>query len=185
MAMIAIAVAVAAASAAIAIATSVSASNQQKTQINYQQAVAEQNKIAAQNEAQAKAKMVRAESIRQNAAAMAKMGASGIDASSGSFLDLAAQGANAGRMDELKALYGGEADSWSLNAKIGELETYKPNTALEAGLAGTGAFVSTFGSIYTTAKGAGAKTPTGAPTNASGITGAGIDYNNINKVLAS
>lgn len=131
------------ASIAVSVTSSVVQSQQQNAQIAYQQEVQRQNMIAAQNKADAEARMRRMETSRQQAAARAKMAASGVDSTSGSFLDLVGQGAAAGEMDVLKAKYDGQAEMWSLNNKINELETQKSNTALNATLSGLQAGIST------------------------------------------
>lgn len=128
---------------ALAATSAAMQSQQQNAQIKYQQEVQRQNMIAAQNKADADARTRRIESSRQQAAARAKMAASGVDSTSGSFLDLVGQGAAAGEMDVLKAKYDGQAEMWSLNNKINELETQKSNTALNATLSGLQAGIST------------------------------------------
>lgn len=139
------AAAIAMTTAAIAVSATSAAiqSQQQNAQIRYQQEVQRQNMIAAQNKADAEARTRRIEASRQQAAARAKMAASGVDSTSGSFLDLIGQGAAAGEMDVLKAKFDGQAEMWSLNNKINELETQKSNTALNATLSGLEAGVST------------------------------------------
>lgn len=139
------AAAIAMTTAAIAVSATSAAiqSQQQNAQIKYQQEVQRQNMIAAQNKADAEARTRRIESSRQQAAARARMATSGIDSTSGSFLDLVGQGAAAGEMDVLKAKFDGQAEMWSLNNKINELETQKSNTALNATLSGLEAGVST------------------------------------------
>lgn len=131
------------ASIAVSVTSSVVQSQQQNAQIAYQQEVQRQNMIAAQNKADAEARTRRIEASRQQAAARAKMATSGVDSTSGSFLDLIGQGAAAGEMDVLKAKYDGQAEMWSLNNKINELETQKSNTALNATLSGLQAGIST------------------------------------------
>ncbi len=131
------------ASIATSVTTSVVQSQQRNAQIKYQQEVLRQNMIAAQNKADAEARMRRIETSRQQAAARAKMAASGADSTSGSFLDLVGQGAAASEMDVLKAKYDGQAEMWLLNNKINELETQKSNTALNATLSGLQAGIST------------------------------------------
>ena len=116
--MVATMIALTVASIAVAVTSSVISSAQQNAQIEYQQKVQEQNIIAAQNKAAAEAKTRRTEAARQQAAARAKMAQSGVDSTSGSFLDLIGQGAAAGEMDVLKAKYDGDAEAWSLNNKI-------------------------------------------------------------------
>lgn len=128
------------AASAAAIAASVQA-QQQNAQIKYQQEVQRQNIIAAQNKAAAEARDRRIEVSRQQAAARAKMAASGVDSTSGSFLDMLGNGAAAGEMDVLKAKFDGDATAWTLNNKINELETQKQNVGLAAGLAGVQAGV--------------------------------------------
>ena len=139
------AAAIAMTTAAIAVSATSAAiqSQQQNAQIKYQQEVQRQNMIAAQNKADAEARTRRIEASRQQAAARAKMAATGVDSTSGSFLDLIGQGAAAGEMDVLKAKFDGQAEMWSLNNKINELETQKSNTALNATLSGLEAGVST------------------------------------------
>lgn len=141
--MVATMIALTVASIAVAVTSSVISSAQQNAQIEYQQKVQEQNIIAAQNKAAAEAKTRRTEAARQQAAARAKMAQSGVDSTSGSFLDLIGQGAAAGEMDVLKAKYDGDVDAWSLNNKINELETQKSNVALNATLSGLQAGIST------------------------------------------
>ncbi len=141
--MVATMIALTVASIAVAVTSSVISSAQQNAQIEYQQKVQEQNIIAAQNKAAAEAKTRRTEAARQQAAARAKMAQSGVDSTSGSFLDLIGQGAAAGEMDVLKAKYDGDAEAWSLNNKINELETQKSNVALNATLSGLQAGIST------------------------------------------
>lgn len=131
------------ASIAVSVASSVVSSQQQNAQIEYQQKVAEQNKIAAQNKALAEQKARRMQVEKQQAAARAKMAASGVDSTSGSFLDLIGQGAAHGEMDVLKAKFDGDAEAWSLNNKINELETQKQNVGLNATFAGLEAGIST------------------------------------------
>ena len=123
------------AASAAAITAGVQA-QQQNAQIKYQQEVQRQNIIAAQNKAAAEARDRRIETSRQQAAARAKMAASGVDSTSGSFLDLIGQGAAAGEMDVLKAKFDGDVTAWTLNNKINELESQKQNVGLAAGLAG-------------------------------------------------
>lgn len=135
-------IALIAASVAIAATTTAIQVSQQNAQIKYQQEVERQNAIAAQNKAAAEMKTRRTEASRQQAATRAKMAASGVDSTSGSFLDLVGQGAAAGELDVLKAKHDGDIQSWSLNNKINELETQKKNAWLEAGLAGAQAGVS-------------------------------------------
>ena len=135
------------ASIAVSVTSSVVQSQQQNAQIKYQQEVQRQNMIAAQNKADAEARTRRIESSRQQASARAKMATSGIDSTSGSFLDLVGQGAAAGEMDVLKAKFDGQAEMWSLNNKINELETQKSNTALNATLSGLEAGISTASSF--------------------------------------
>lgn len=139
------AAAIAMTTAAVAVSATSAAiqSQQQNAQIKYQQEVQRQNMIAAQNKADAEARTRRIETSRQQAAARAKMAATGVDSTSGSFLDLVGQGAAAGEMDVLKAKFDGQAEMWSLNNKINELETQKSNTALNATLSGLEAGVST------------------------------------------
>ena len=131
-----------AAAIAVSVTSAAIQSQQQNAQIKYQQEVQRQNMIAAQNKADAEARTRRIEVSRQQAAARAKMATSGVDSASGSFLDLVGQGAAAGEMDVLKAKYDGQAEMWSLNNKINELETRKSNTALNATLSGLEAGVS-------------------------------------------
>lgn len=128
------------AASAAAITAGVQA-QQQNAQIKYQQEVQRQNIIAAQNKAAAEARDRRIEVSRQQAAARAKMAASGVDSTSGSFLDMLGNGAAAGEMDVLKAKFDGDATAWTLNNKINELETQKQNVGLAAGLAGVQAGV--------------------------------------------
>lgn len=123
------------AASAAAITAGVQA-QQQNAQIKYQQEVQRQNIIAAQNKAAAEARDRRIEVSRQQAAARAKMAASGVDSTSGSFLDMLGNGAAAGEMDVLKAKFDGDATAWTLNNKINELESQKQNVGLAAGLAG-------------------------------------------------
>ena len=85
------------------------------------------------------------------------MAQSGVDSTSGSFLDLIGQGAAAGEMDVLKAKYDGDVDAWSLNNKINELETQKSNVALNATLSGLQAGISTASKFNWGAGGAAAK----------------------------
>lgn len=139
MATIALIAASMAASVAIAATTTAIQVSQQNAQIKYQQEVERQNAITAQNKAAADMKTRRTEASRQQAATRAKMAASGVDSTSGSFLDLVGQGAAAGELDVLKAKHNGDIQSWSLNNKINELETQKKNAWLEAGLAGVSA----------------------------------------------
>lgn len=96
------------------------------------------------------------------------MAASGVDSTSGSFLDLVGQGAAAGELDVLKAKHDGDIQSWSLNNKINELETQKKNAWLEAGLAGAQAGVS-----------AAVIMGVGSGTNAAGIGKAAKDAGNL------
>lgn len=110
--------------------------SQQNKQIAYQQEVTKQNMIAAQNKTAADMKMREKEANRKHALARAQMSATGIDSTSGSFLDLIGQGAAAGELDVLKAKYDGDSQAWALNAKINELETNKKNAWLEAGISG-------------------------------------------------
>lgn len=117
-----------------ATSTAVSVS-QQNAQAKYQQDVERQNMIAAQNKAAADMKLRQKETTRKQATARAQMASTGIDSTSGSFLDLIGQGAAAGEMDVLKAKHDGDVTAWSLNNKINELETYKKNAWLESGLA--------------------------------------------------
>lgn len=124
------------ASAAIAATSTAVSVNQKNNQIAYQQEVLKQNTIAAQNKAAAEMKTRRDEATRKQAATRAQMAATGVDSSSGSFLDLVGQGAAAGEMDVLKAKHDGDSQAWALNTKINELETNKKNAWLEAGLAG-------------------------------------------------
>lgn len=132
-------IALIAASVAIAATTTAIQVSQQNAQIKYQQEVERQNAITAQNKAAAEMKTRRTGASRQQAATRAKMAASGVDSTSGSFLDLVGQGAAAGELDVLKAKHDGDIQSWSLNNKINELETQKKNAWLEAGLAGVSA----------------------------------------------
>lgn len=139
----AITAALIAASVAIAATTTAVATAQQNAQIKYQQEVLKQDAIAAQNKAAAEMKTRRTEAARQQAATRAKMAASGVDSTSGSFLDLVGQGAAAGELDVLKAKHDGDVEAWTLNNKINELETQKKNAWLEASLAGAQAGLST------------------------------------------
>ena len=167
------AAAIAMTTAAIAVSATSAAiqSQQQNAQIKYQQEVQRQNMIAAQNKADAEARTRRIESSRQQAAARAKMATSGVDSASGSFLDLVGQGAAAGEMDVLKAKFDGQAEMWSLNNKINELETQKSNTALNATLSGLEAGVSTASSFnWAGAAGSAAKS-VGKTSGNSGIKG--------------
>lgn len=129
------------ASVAIAATSTAVSVNQQNNQIAYQQEVLKQNAIAAQNKAAAEMKTRQNESLRKQAATRAQMAATGVDSTSGSFLDLVGQGAAAGEMDVLKAKHDGDSQAWALNTKINELETNKKNAWLEAGLAGAQAGV--------------------------------------------
>lgn len=137
------------ASVAIAATSTAVSVNQQNNQIAYQQEVLKQNAIAAQNKAAAEMKTRRNESLRKQAATRAQMAATGVDSSSGSFLDLVGQGAAAGEMDVLKAKHDGDSQAWALNTKINELETNKKNAWLEAGLAAAETGVSVGASMYT------------------------------------
>ena len=130
------------ASAAIAATSTAVSVNQQNASIAYQQEVMKQNAIAAQNKAAADMKSRRNAATRKQAAARAQMASTGVDSTSGSFLDLVGQGAAAGEMDVLKAKHDGDSQAWALNAKINELETNKKNAWLEAGLAGASAGIS-------------------------------------------
>ena len=130
------------ASMAIAGTSTAMAVNQQNTQVKYQQEVARQNAIAAQNKAAADMKLREKEATRKQATARAQMASTGIDSTSGSFLDLVGQAAAAGEMDVLKAKHDGDVQAWTLNNKINELETQKKNAWLEAGLAAASAGVS-------------------------------------------
>lgn len=159
------------ASIATSVTTSVIQSQQQNAQIAYQQEVQRQNMIAAQNKADAEARMRRTEASRQQAAARAKMAASGVDSTSGSFLDLIGQGAAAGEMDVLKAKYEGQAEMWSLNNKINELETQKSNTALNATLSGLQAGASIASSFNWGS--AASPVTKGVPTSGSAISAGG------------
>lgn len=161
-------IALIAASVAIAATTTAIQVSQQNAQIKYQQEVERQNAIAAQNKAAAEMKTRRTEASRQQAATRAKMAASGVDSTSGSFLDLVGQGAAAGELDVLKAKHDGDIQSWSLNNKINELETQKKNAWLEAGLAGAQAGVSTAATMGV-----------GSGTNAAGIGKAAKDAGNL------
>lgn len=161
-------IALLAASVAIAATTTAIQVSQQNAQIKYQQEVGRQNAIAAQNKAAAEMKTRRTEASRQQAATRAKMAASGVDSTSGSFLDLVGQGAAAGELDVLKAKHDGDIQSWSLNNKINELETRKKNAWLEAGLAGVQAGVS-----------AAVTMGVGSGTNAAGIGKAAKDAGNL------
>ena len=125
-----------------AAATTATNANNQNAQIGYQQDVLRQNAIAAQNQAAAEMKTRRNESLRQQATTQAQMASTGIDSTSGSFLDLISQGAAAGEMDVLKAKHDGDTQAWNLNAKVNELESNKKNAWLEAGLAGASAGIS-------------------------------------------
>lgn len=131
------------ASIAVSVTASAVQSQQQNAQIKYQQEVMRQNQIAAKNKADAEMIRRKTEASRQQAAARAKMAQTGVDSTSGSFLDLIGQGATASEMDVLKAKYDGDADAWTLNNKINELETQKSNTALNATLSGIQAGIST------------------------------------------
>lgn len=133
------------ASTAAAITASAIQSQQQNAQIKYQQEVQRQNIIAAQNKAAAEARDRRIQVSRQQAAARAKMATSGVDSTSGSFLDMLGNGAAAGEMDVLKAKFDGDATAWTLNNKINELETQKQNTWLNATVAGVGALGESIG----------------------------------------
>lgn len=135
-------VAIAATTTAIAASTTAIQTSQQNAQIKYQQEVERQNAIAAQNKAAAEMKTRRTKASRQQAATRAKMAASGVDSTSGSFLDLVGQGAAAGELDVLKAKHDGDIQAWSLNNKINELETQKKNAWVEFSLAGAQAGVS-------------------------------------------
>lgn len=138
-------------STATAVTSAAIQAQQQNAQIKYQQEVQRQNAIAAENKALAEAKARRTQVAKVQAAARAKMAASGVDSTSGSFLDLIGQGAAHGEMDVLKAKFDGDASAWAINTKIGELETQKQNVALNAGLAGVSAFangVAKFGGAF-------------------------------------
>lgn len=161
-------IALIAASVAIAATTTAIQVSQQNAQIKYQQEVERQNAIAAQNKAAAEMKTRRTEASRQQAATRAKMAASGVDSTSGSFLDLVGQGAAAGELDVLKAKHDGDIQSWSLNNKINELETQKKNAWLEAGLAGAQAGVSSAATMGV-----------GSGTNAASIGKAAKDAGNL------
>lgn len=115
--------------------------SQQNKQVAYQQEVTKQNMIAAQNAAAAEMKAREKITNRQQATARAQIAATGIDSTSGSFLDLIGQGAAAGEIDVLKAKHDGDSQAWALNSKINELETTKKNAWLEAGMAGAEAGV--------------------------------------------
>jgi len=143
------------ASVAIAATSTAVSVNQQNNQIAYQQEVMKQNAVAAQNKAAAEMKMRQKESTRKQAAARAQMASTGVDSTSGSFLDLVGQGAAAGEMDVLKAKHDGDSQAWALNTKINELETNKKNAWLEAGLAGAQAGISGAMSMGAGAGGAG------------------------------
>lgn len=151
----AITAALIAASVAIAATTTAIATAQQNAQIQYQQEVARQNAIAAQNKAAADMKLRREETMRQQASTRAKMAASGISSTTGSFLDMIGQGAAAGEMDVLKAKHDGDVEAWTLNNKINELETQKQNVALNAGLSGLQAGISTAATMGVGSGGAG------------------------------
>lgn len=174
------AAAIAMTTAAIAVSATSAAiqSQQQNAQIKYQQEVQRQNMIAAQNKADAEARTRRIEASRQQAAARAKMAATGVDSTSGSFLDLIGQGAAAGEMDVLKAKFDGQAEMWSLNNKINELETQKSNTALNATLSGLEAGVSTASKFSWGAGGAAEKVSWGKDASGSkvGTTNSGKVY---------
>lgn len=159
--------------AAIAVSATSAAiqSQQQNAQIKYQQEVQRQNMIAAQNKADAEARTRRIEASRQQAAARAKMAATGVDSTSGSFLDLIGQGAAASEMDVLKAKFDGQAEMWSLNNKINELETQKSNTALNATLSGLEAGVSTASSFNWAGAAGSAGKSVGKTSGNSGIKG--------------
>lgn len=135
----AVAIAVTTASVIAASVTAAVQTQQQNAQIEYQKSVLEQNKIAAQNKAAAEMRNRQIQASRQQAATRAKMAATGVDSTSGSFLDLVGQGAAAGEMDVLKAKYDGDADAWALNNKINELNSQKQSVALNAGMAGLNA----------------------------------------------
>lgn len=159
--------------AAIAVSATSAAiqSQQQNAQIKYQQEVQRQNMIAAQNKADAETRTRRIEASRQQAAARAKMAATGVDSTSGSFLDLIGQGAAASEMDVLKAKFDGQAEMWSLNNKINELETQKSNTALNATLSGLEAGVSTASSFNWAGAAGSAGKSVGKTSGNSGIKG--------------
>lgn len=159
--------------AAIAVSATSAAiqSQQQNAQIKYQQEVQRQNMIAAQNKADAEARTRRIEASGQQAAARAKMAATGVDSTSGSFLDLIGQGAAASEMDVLKAKFDGQAEMWSLNNKINELETQKSNTALNATLSGLEAGVSTASSFNWAGAAGSAGKSVGKTSGNSGIKG--------------
>ena len=170
------------ASIAVSVTSSVVQSQQQNAQIAYQQEVQRQNMIAAQNKADAEARMRRMETSRQQAAARAKMAASGVDSTSGSFLDLVGQGAAAGEMDVLKAKYDGQAEMWSLNNKINELETQKSNTALNATLSGLQAGIST-ASQFNWGGAAKSAATKGVPTSGQAISNSGgVDWGQVAKM---
>lgn len=160
------------ASAALAATTTAIGVNQQNAQISYQQEVAKQNAIAAQNKAAADMKTRRTEASRAQASTRAAMASKGIDSTSGSFLDLVGQGAAAGELDVLKAKYAGDADAWSLNNQINELETQKKNAWLEAGLAGAGEIAKNAGDIISLASTA-KSSNIGVPTSGEAISAAG------------
>lgn len=121
---------------AVAAATlaGVSAAAQNK-QIQYQQDIAKENTRVAQMKAAVDMKERQKKASRQQAATAARMASTGIDASSGSFLDLVGQGAAAGELDILKAKYEGDSKAWSLNNTVNELQMQKKNAWVEAGLA--------------------------------------------------
>ena len=127
--------AVAAAQTGLSGASSYMSTTQGNNSIGYQQGALYQDMVAAQNKAAAEMMTRRKEANRTQARTNAQIAATGIDATSGSFLDLIGQGAAAGEMDVLKAKYDGDASAWSLNNKINELETHKKNAFMEAGLA--------------------------------------------------
>lgn len=159
------------ASTAAAITSAAIQAQQQNAQIKYQQEVQRQNAIAAQNHAEAEARERRLRVAKVQAAARAKMAASGVDSTSGSFLDLVGQGAAHGEMDVLKAKFDGDASAWAINTKIGELETQKQNVALNAGIAGIGAFADSMGKYGGSLFGGGGVS--GSPTSGSAISAAG------------
>ena len=155
-----------------AAATTAISVNQQNAQKSYQQKVAEQNAIAAQNKAAAEMKTRRTEVSRAQAATRAKMAATGVDSTSGSFLDLVGQGAAAGELDVLKAKHSGDIDAWSLNNQINELETNKKNAWLESSLAGAQAGISAASGLSGVGSGA-LSSVKGAATSGSAISMAG------------
>ena len=132
---------------AVGAASSAMSASQNNAQIAYQQAVLAENARAAQNQAAAEMKKRREDAVRAQATTRAQMASTGVASTSGSFLDLIGEGAANAQMDVLKAKYDGDAQAWSINQSIAELETQKKNVGLEAGLAGAQAGLSTAASM--------------------------------------